>query len=168
MGNCGFTQSDVSDLKDQEVDWKEGRITRKRSKTSDDEGVPVVEYKLWDVTFDLLKEYRSGGESVLLTETGKPWVYEKLVDGKMRSTDNVASNFTHLKAKLKRKGIIAKPLKLIRKTSASLLGTHEVYGRYSSHFLGHSPRSIADRHYVKPSRDLFDKAIAWLAQQYGY
>src|SRR5262245_31773898 len=35
MANCGFTQTDVSDLLDIEVDWVSGRITRKRSKTGD-------------------------------------------------------------------------------------------------------------------------------------
>jgi len=30
MANCGMTQQDVSDLKPTEVDWKEGRIKRKR------------------------------------------------------------------------------------------------------------------------------------------
>ena len=47
-------------------------------------------------------------------------------------------------------------MKLLRKTSSSLLETHEVYGRYATLFLGQSPRSIADRHYVWPSQDLFD------------
>ena len=37
------------------MDWKEGRITRKRSKTSSHEGVPVVSYKLWPETLHLLR-----------------------------------------------------------------------------------------------------------------
>ena len=67
MLNCGMTQRDISDLKDEEVDWNAGRIRRKRSKTANHDNVPVVEYLLWPRTFDLLKEYRSGGELVLLT-----------------------------------------------------------------------------------------------------
>ena len=58
-------------------------------------------------------------------------------------------------------------MKLLRKTSSSLLETHEVYGRYATLFLGQSPRSIADRHYVWPSQDLFDKAMGWLGERYG-
>ena len=34
MINCGFTQQDVADLAQDEIDWKLGTITRKRSKTS--------------------------------------------------------------------------------------------------------------------------------------
>jgi hypothetical protein len=34
MANCGFTQQDVSDLSQDEVDWQLGTITRKRSKVS--------------------------------------------------------------------------------------------------------------------------------------
>lgn len=29
-------------------------------------------------------------------------------------------------------------------------------------YLAHSPKSIADRHYVTPSQKQFDAAIAWL------
>jgi len=51
--------------------------------------------------------------------------------------------------------------------SATLLETHEVYGRYVHHFLGHSPKSIADKHYAAPSQELFDKALDWLRQWIG-
>ena len=47
MLNCGMTQKDIADLQVSEVDWREGRIIRKRSKTGDRENVPTVNYKLW-------------------------------------------------------------------------------------------------------------------------
>jgi hypothetical protein len=81
MANCGFTQEDISDLLDTEVDWRAGRITRKRSKTHDHSNVPVVNYKLWPPTFALLKEYRSGRERVMLTASGKCWKRKELIDG---------------------------------------------------------------------------------------
>ena len=62
----------------------------------------------------------------------------------------------------------SKPLKLLRKTTASLLDGEPEYGRYVNHFLGHAPRSIGERHYVTPSAERFDEAIAWLGHQYGY
>jgi hypothetical protein len=43
-----------------------------------------------------------------------------------------------------------------------------VYGRLSTHFLGHAPRGIAELHYISregPS-PLFDEAISWLREQY--
>jgi hypothetical protein len=41
------------------VDWTAGVITRKRSKTRDEQDVPEVRHKLWDRTFALLEQYRS-------------------------------------------------------------------------------------------------------------
>jgi hypothetical protein len=164
-----MTQLDIAELRDGEVRWSEGRIVRKRSKTDDEEGVPVVNYKLWTRTLELLRKHRSGDEVVLLTESGKPWVYERWIDGKHKSADNIASNYKWLKARiLKKEGIIfKKPLKLIRKTSSTLMGGSKEYGRYAQYFLGHSPRSVADRSYVDPSHDLFDDAVHWLGEQYG-
>src|SRR5262249_39079581 len=152
MANTGATQEDVSDLKDSEVDWLAGRIIRKRSKTAAHENVPVVNYRLWPVTFDLLKKYRSGGERVLLTEQGEPYVRSRLrEDGKLSKADGFASNYVHLKKKLKRiMPTFNRPLKELRKLGASLLAAHPEYGRFQSYFLGHSPRTVADRHYVVP------------------
>ena len=55
MLNCGYRSTDISDLRDDQVDWTEGRIKRKRSKTENHEDVPEVDYKLWPETFSLLK-----------------------------------------------------------------------------------------------------------------
>lgn len=167
MANCGMNQIDISDLKQSEVDWQGGRITRKRSKVEDSADAPVVNWKLWPITFDLLKKHRSSDPHyALLTETGKPWVRKHLreSDGKLSKADGIASCYAHLKEKTK----IKAPLKLIRKTSASLIESHKEYGRYKSHFLGHSPRSIADKHYAAPSVPLFDEIVNWLGQQYGF
>ena len=170
MANCGMTQIDVAELRDSEVDWSAGRIVRKRSKTEGHGQVPVVDYKLWPRTFELLRSHRSGTPTALLTSSGAPWVYERHEAGKLKSNDSIVSNYKWLKARiLKAEGIeFSKPLKLIRKTSATLLGGSEKYGRYAQLFLGHSPRSIADKHYVRPSAELFDEAVSWLGGQYGF
>ena len=52
--NCGFTQIDISELKQDEVDWKAGRIRCKRSKGRKHATVPVVNYPLWPETIQLL------------------------------------------------------------------------------------------------------------------
>jgi integrase len=164
MANTGATQQDISDLLDAEVDWAAGRVIRKRSKTADRENVPVVNYKLWPATFELLQKYRSGQERVLLTESGEPYVRTRLNDqGKLVKADGFASNFVHLKKRLK----LDRPLKELRKLGASLLGSHKDYGRLASYFLGHSPRTVADRHYVTPPQELFDEAVTWLGKQLG-
>jgi integrase len=164
MANCGMTQQDVSDLRDAEVDWSAGRITRKRSKTKDEVNVPTVCYLLWPVTFELLKRYRSGRDRVLLTEAGEPYVRTRLNDkGRLAKADGFASNYAHLKRRLK----LTRPLKQLRKLGASLLSSHKDYGRFASYFLCHSPRTVADRYYVVPPQELFDEAILWLGRQVG-
>jgi hypothetical protein len=163
MVNIGATQADVSNLKNEEVRWAEGRVIRKRSKTRDCENVPTVNYKLWPSTFALLERYRSEGELALRTDSGKPYVRKELVNGKLVKSDNIASNYAHLKRRLK----FQKPLKQLRKTAASLLESHETYGRLTSLFLGHSPRSMKDRSYAAPPRELLDEAVTWLGEQLG-
>jgi integrase len=163
MANCGMTQQDVSDLLDTEVDWVAGRITRQRSKTAGNVNVPTVQYKLWDVSFRLLQQYRSGTGRVLLTESGLPYVRKELRDGKLMKADGFASNWVHVKKRLK----LNRSLKQLRKLGASILDTHPVYGRFVSYFLGHSPRTVADKNYRQPSQDLFDEAVTWLGEQLG-
>ncbi len=58
-----------------------------------------------------------------------------------------------------------RPLKLLRKTAASRLGQHREHSRYAQHFLGHAPRTIAEKHYVRPYEEQFDNAIRWLGEQ---
>jgi len=165
MLNTGMTQVDISDLRPGEVVWDQGRIIRKRSKTADHEHVPIVEYPLWPSTWDLFRRFgRRDGERALLTESGRPWLRDELrAEGKRSKVDAIKSNYVHLQ----RKTGSTHPLKLYRKTSATMIESHEHYGRYVGHFLGHAPRSLADRHYAAPSRELFDKVIGWLGQMYG-
>jgi hypothetical protein len=164
MANCGFAQEDISDLLDSEVDWKGGRIIRKRSKTQDHANVPTVNYKLWPGTFALLKEYRSGQDRVLLTESGKPWKRKELIDGKLVKSDNIASCYHWLKKKLNG---FRKPLKWLRRMGATLLDSRSEYSRFSLMFLGHSPRGVKDRYYSAPDQVGFDEAVTWLGQQLG-
>ncbi len=164
MLNCGYRSTDISDLRDDQVDWTEGRIKRKRSKTANHQEVPEVDYKLWSETFSLLKRWRSGGEIVLLTRSGKRWSWEKVgADGKTHTTDSIATNFRRLRESLG----ITKSLDKFRKTSASHIESHREYGRYKTHFLGLSPKSIADKHYAAPSKDLFDEIVMWLGKKLG-
>lgn len=165
MINCGMTQVDISDLKPKEVDWERGRIKRKRSKTEDHSNVPVVDYPLWPETIRLLRLYgRRDGERALLTESGRPWVRDSLLpNGKRSKVDNIKSNFAHVK----RRKELKYSMKLLRKTSASLLETMPEFARYATLFLGHAPRSIADRHYIAPSQVNFDEAVLWLGGMYS-
>jgi integrase len=166
MLGCGMYPVDIATLRQDEVDWTEGRITRQRTKTKGKGNVPKVDYLLWRETFALLKRFRAtDGELALLNTNGKPlwkWV-EK--DGKRCKVSNVATAYYQLLKDIPKEQ--RKPLKALRATGASMLENHAEYGRYAQYFLGHAPRSIADKHYVKPSGDQFDKAILWLGRQFG-
>jgi len=165
MLNCGYTQQVIADLRHDEVDWIEGRVIRKRSKTGTIGNVPVVNYRLWPETFCLLKQNRcKHPELVFITRTGKPLKNERMEGGKYRKTDNIYAKWCRLQKKLT---VPSKPLKLFRKTGASKLAEHTEYKYYSQHYLGHSPRALAERHYVQPSQAEFDKAIEWLGKQFG-
>lgn len=162
MLNCGFYSSDIATLEHQMVDWKAGRIIRKRHKTEDEKNAPKVEWKLWPATFALLKACRSSDPTFVLVNEEGGQLRTSSIDGeKFSKNDNIKTAFGYLCRKLK----IEKTPKQLRKTSASMLEEHEVYGRYAQYFLGHSPRSVADKRYVKPSQDRFDAAIDWLGQQ---
>jgi hypothetical protein len=153
-----MTQQDISDLHPAEVDWEAGRITRRRSKTEKEETTPIVCYVLWNETWNLLKKYgKRGGDQVLLTHTGRPWVRDELVNGKRRRSDSIKSLYAHLK--------VQHPLKRFRKTGSTTLDKQ--YPECVELYLGHAPRTITQKSYVTPSQDRLDEAINWLGEQCG-
>ena len=165
MLNCGMYQKDISDLKQDQVDWKAGRISRKRSKTQKHKRVPTVSYLLWGNTFRLLCQERSAkGDLVLVNHNGAPLKIEELdSDGKLRKIDNVASAYS----RLRRQTGVTKSLKVFRKTSSTLIKSNKHYMSLADLFLGLAPASIADRHYVDVPQPMLDEAITWLGEQYG-
>ena len=86
MANCGFTQSDVADLKQSEfVD--DGRIVRKRSKTRKHANCPTVAYQLWPRTLTLLKkemECHDHPELAIVDAAGRALKSVSVVKGKHR------------------------------------------------------------------------------------
>ena len=93
MLNTGAGQKDISDLRQAEVNWETGTITRRRSKTAKHEKVPVVRYTLWGETLRLLKQERSTDPEIVLTNAsgGRLKVEELDRNGKLRKIDNVQS-----------------------------------------------------------------------------
>jgi integrase len=159
-----MTQVDISDLRHEEVDWKAGRIIRKRSKTKDHDNVPTVNYPLWPSTLELLKKHKSSDpERVIVNRSGGPLKAEALQAGKFSKRDAIGSAFLRLCEEASIEGLTFKHL---RKTGASTLRKHRDYKTYDWIYLGHSPRNIAERHYSEESQDLFDEAIRWLGKQF--
>lgn len=163
MLNCGFSAVDVSNLQEKEINWEDRTISRKRSKTKSHEGVPTITYPLWPSTYDLLQKHRSGESTVLLTKAGKEWVSRSYENGKYHHSDSIASNFRRICAAA---GVKIYPRGL-RATAATNLARHPMFKFYCEHYLGHSPRTIANAHYVKPSIEEFRDAIFWLGGRFG-
>jgi integrase len=174
MLNCGFTQIDITELRQVEVDWATGRITRRRTKAVNGgySKAPTVTWALWPETFTLLNRYRQPtGDRVLLTEDGTLWMTRRPKgDTGYTKTDNIVSAFRRLLDKLAKShpGKEFGSLSELRATASTMLDNHENYGRYVQHFLGQSPRSVAAAHYVTPSQVQFDHAVAWLGEQFGF
>jgi integrase len=163
MLNCGMTQKDVSDLDVREVDWDEGRIIRKRSKTRGNGNVPEVDYRLWPETWDLLlrESSRTEGGPILLNRNGRTLCSEEYVDGKYKKRDGIKDAFNRITTKAG----IRKSLTSLKKTSASLLRTSDKYNSVRSLFLGHAEPRLADQHYAKAPQVLLDEAIAWVREE---
>lgn len=165
MLNCGMTQKDVSDLRGDEVDWEQGRIIRKRSKTADHQTVPRVSYLLWAETFRLLEQERNREDAtfVLTNHNGSPLCTEGFgANQQLKKTDNVKNSFDRLRKKLG----ITKSLKSLKKTSATLLRSDERFQGLEGLFLGHAPQSMSDKHYTQIPGKLLDQAILWLEAHY--
>jgi integrase len=167
MLNCGMYQSDVSDLGENEVDWDAGTIDRPRSKTG-----KVAKYKLWTSTFTLLKAHRNtthplvnerGSRRVLVTSEGEPLCKYWMEGDKERRYDTVRG----LYSRVQKAAGLTKPMKNLRKTSSTMLGSHRMFKFYAQYFLAQSPGTVADNHYVIPSEEEFFEALAWLGEQYG-
>jgi integrase len=127
--------------------------------------VPVVSYQLWSETLALLKQERSpGGKGrVLLNRNESPLVFDDVdKDGKPIKCDNIRNAF----GRVCKKTDIGKPLKALKKTSATLLRGHRHYASLYDLFLGHAPTTMADKHYTLPPQDLLDEALGWLRDEF--
>ncbi|MCD0459206.1 hypothetical protein LOC72_06940 [Roseiconus lacunae] len=157
--NCGMTQKDISDLLHTEVDWEHGYITRKRSKTRNESTVPVVSYKLWPQTFELLKCRRKFNTTrVLLTESDTVLVRKS----ESENFDAVKLTFRSIR---KKSGVKCS-MSDFKKCAASLMRDHAKYNGLEGLFLGHAPKSMSDRHYTTIPKKLFEEAVTWLGSQF--
>jgi integrase len=167
MLNCGFQGRDIAELKQSEIDWKKGMIKRKRSKTRKlpkhkADKVPVVTYKLWDRTFQLLREYNSKTDPVLLTVRGRPWIQAEMDAEHYKNSNSIASNFKWL---VKKSGVKIST-KQLRTVASTMLGQGP-FKYYTEYFLGEVPDGTANKHYIRPSDEEFFKALKWLEKQLG-
>ena len=163
--NCGYRQSDIASINPREVDWNAGTISRKRTKTAKKKRTPTVTYKLWPRTLELLmKEGKRTGDRVLLSLNGTPLVNNTLRDnGRTKNRDAIKSAIKRVAKKTK----IPFSMDLLRNTSATLLRGNAKYTTLVDLFLGHAPRSMADKHYAAAPVELLAEALDWLAGEFG-
>jgi len=173
MLNCGFTSIDVGTLLKSEVQLKEGRIVRQRTKTRRHEHPPVVNYKLWPRTARLLRSHLSSDSALALTNrAGGPLCVSKLVteNGKTRETVWCSLRRRYQNMKNAKPEMPDKQMKYLRKTGSSKLRGDRRFLSLDSLYLGHSWVTIADKHYNvfdgQPYPPL-DEAIEWMGKEFG-
>lgn len=156
--NCGFTQSDISSLSPDMVDWDRGIIARDRQKT----GVES-EHKLWPLTLKMLREQAGPGPLLLTRQDGQPLIRQAIrEDGMPSKTDIVSHRF----GLLKKKTGITLSFKHFRKTSANAIAEKFQDKPWLVElFLAHTDPRMR-KHYTKQHYDDLHKATKWLGSQY--
>lgn len=161
--NCGYRQTDIASIKPEEVDWKLGTITRKRTKTAKHPNTPKVTYKLWPETLSLLRQERSDSpERVLLSANGTPLVVSELnEDGGYKKLDAIKSAMQ----RVGRRKDYPVSMDVLRNTSATCLKGSPTYTSVTKLFLGQAPRDMDDKHYAVAPMALLAEATDWLREQ---
>jgi integrase len=132
MLNCGMTSSDIGQLTKDEVDWKQGRLVRVRTKTrGKSEKVPTVDYRLWPETIRLLTQQKSDDPVLALTnaEGGPLWKMHRTESGTINRVDSIANLYTERTTAWREK----------LKTSGSFTSC----GAETDHCIRESPRTCA-------------------------
>lgn len=157
--NCGMTAADMGQLTKSMVDLDNGTLTRKRVKTQAQKNVPIVTYRLWPETVELLRAEQSPHPVLFLTSSDNTSLYESRFEGDDETPKKDLISLAWKRAKVRI------PQSAFRSISSTKIESHREYGRYKLHFLGHSPKTIAEKHYAAPSTELFGEIILWLREQ---
>lgn len=178
MLNCGFTDVDVGTLLKREVNLDKGRIIRQRTKTRRHEHPPVVNYKLWPMTIELLRDQWSEHPTLALANRrNNPLYVSKLVSeaGKTKEVKwtSIGRRFTYYKNKKpktkKEKKLPQKKLMFLRKTGSTKIKSLRKFMGLDSLYLGHSWANMADKHYNAFDGHIYkplDEAIDWLGKEF--
>ena len=167
MLNIGATQKDIADLLVSEVDWEKGadhqeKIQDERLRERADSELLVV------ARVAQVAPTRACGRLPRSSPAQCQW--EPHLVGSNRPGREVRRSATTSKAafdRLRTTTKIDKPLKSLKKSSASLLRNNKDFSGLESLFLGHAPRGMSDKHYSAVPQDLLDQAIAWLGEQFA-
>jgi integrase len=157
--NCGYGQTDIAELRLEQIDFDHGVIERERTKT----GIPS-RHALWPVTIELLGRHvneGAPGDRALLSQIGQPLVTSAFVDGKLRHNDAIKCAFWRV---LRHVGINGgRGFYSLRKTAATEI--ERINPLVTSLFLAHSPREMK-RFYALPHWDALDQALRQLGERF--
>lgn len=143
--NCAMNNVDIALLEHSQIDLDKKTLKRKRIKTKGWAKVPTVTYYLWAETVRLLKRFANEKSQFVLTDDAGKGLYltNKEIEN-VRLYDKVGVQWRdHFKGTEDKKFT----LKDFRFFGADLLGNHQKHMLYKDIFLGHSPKSVADRNY---------------------
>jgi len=169
--NCGFGSAEIGRLTKDEYNPSTGRIYHKRYKTEKSDRVPIVCYKLWNETKELLDQelanrpnYPQRSESaeyLLINSNGTPLWSESIDKGK---SDNITCAFKRLVTKLRKLDPEFPPITYyqFRRTSASLIFNEPKYKIFNGLWLGHAPQTVADESYNVVGDTILDECLDWL------
>ena len=142
--NTGSNNIDIGRLRHRQIDLEKRTLVKRRQKTGEWEKVPKITYWLWNETVRLLRQERDPDGEFVLTDArgGCLYISTKSEEG-AKHYDKIKSqwrdHFGRSEAKLY-------TLKDFRFFSADLIKESEWRGMWEI-FLGHSLRTVAERHY---------------------
>ncbi|GEM_PF-3480492 len=177
MLNCGFTNNDVATLLKSEVRLDEGRIGRQRIKTRRHSHPPVVNYKLWPKTQELLQHNWSEHlEFALTNQRGNPLAVSRLEKDANKTKEVIWTGIgrrygqmKNAKPKNNKPSLPNKQLMFLRKTGSTKIRSNREFLSLDSLYFGHSWATVADKHYNafdgQPYQPL-DEAIEWLGVEF--
>jgi integrase len=160
--NCGMNNCDIGKLTANQIDFAARTLTRKRVKTVKHKQVPTVTYWLWDETIQLLRqEMTEDANFLLLDAKGEPlYIDKKDGPGGASLYDKIKSSWRDY---FGRDGSKKYTLKDFRFIPADLIKAGQ-YRLYRDVWLGHSPKSVAEKSYS--SSEDCTEVCKWLYTQF--
>jgi integrase len=155
--NCGFGNTDCSELLWENIDFKKSRVHYPRGKTGINRDLA-----LWPETVKALKNLTRTNERVFNTPTGKPWVRmiettDKASNVKYTNNDSVGKEFSKLIKKLNLEVEKGVGFYTLRRTAATL--TARSGDPFAvQRLLGHADLKMATT-YVQDVSEQTDRAI---------
>lgn len=134
--NCSMTQKDIAKLTWDQIDLKQGTLTRIRSKHEHRAKQPEVKYQLWPELLAYFQRQPVKKGKIFMRPNGQPLVAEKRLD-------DIAREFADLRAKV---GQI-KSFKHFRASGLTVVGSSVAYRPFREIYLCNSPGKVTDRNY---------------------